>query len=65
VKTPRHLRELARAATQQGWEIRHTRGNHICFESPKGEPVFCACTPSDYRATKNLIAKLRRSGMEI
>jgi len=46
----------------KGYIIGKTKGGHWSVEHPnlKGVQVFCASTPSDHRAYKNLRATVRR-----
>lgn len=59
------LKEIVKVARKQGWEVTHTRNQHLRFRSPDGALVFSPSTPSDHRAIKNKIADLRRAGLEI
>lgn len=65
--TPKELRNLAKLAKEQGWEFGRTNSGHVKFCSPYSDtpPVFYSGTPSDHRSHKNLLAKLRRAGLEI
>lgn len=56
--------QLRKAAEKQGWTVSLTGGGHRKWTSPKGEVVFSAYTPSDYRAIKNIIRELVRRGYE-
>lgn len=63
---PRNLRNLAKLAISQGWTLMPTAKGHVRFNAPDGVTmVLAAGTPSDHRSTKNLLALLRRSGMDI
>lgn len=57
---------IVRAAERQGWRVEKARRRgHMKFTSPSGQPVFCSGTPSDgYRGIRNLLAMLRRCGLE-
>lgn len=50
------------AAKARGWTATLTRKGHIKLTHPchPGKSVFTSSTPSDPRATKNLVAMLRR-----
>jgi hypothetical protein len=65
--TPKDLRNLVKLAESQGWEFGRTNSGHVKFCSPytTEAPVFYSGTPGDHRAQKNLVAKLRRAGLEI
>ncbi|WP_230854495.1 hypothetical protein [Arthrobacter terrae] len=64
---PKDLRNLVRLAESQGWEFGRTHSGHVKFCSPYSttQPVFYSGTPGDHRAQKNLVAKLRRAGLDI
>jgi hypothetical protein len=64
---PKDLRNLVKLAESQGWEFGRTNSGHVKFCSPytTEAPVFYSGTPGDHRAQKNLVAKLRRAGLEI
>lgn len=51
-------------ADSQGWQIVPGSGHYKIY-SPTGAPYVLPCTPSDWRATKNCVADLRRMGLEI
>jgi hypothetical protein len=60
------LKEIARAAENQGWRIVRRRGGHLAFYAPDGKHiVHSSATPSDYRATANLVAELRKHGFRL
>jgi len=61
----REFRPLVEAAVAQGWTVTPTKGGHLKFQSPKGDVVFAAGTPSDWRAMKNVRAHLRRAGLAV
>lgn len=62
----KEIKEIIREATQQGWRVerggKHYRAYPPSMESP---PQTIPITPSDYRGYKNLLAQLRRGGMDI
>lgn len=65
-RVPRHLREIERVVVAQGWALTETNSGHFKFYPVAGgEPIFCSKTPSEYRATRNLVAKLRSAGLDI
>jgi len=53
---------VVKAARERGWLARHSKGGHIQLAHPEipGEKITIASTPSDYRATHNEIARVRR-----
>ncbi|WP_061291203.1 hypothetical protein [Azotobacter vinelandii] len=60
LKIKKSLQDLAEFALAEGWSVRRTRGNHICFFKSGCAPIFTSSTPSDYRANLNAKAQLRR-----
>lgn len=59
-----HKRVL-KAVERAGWKVVRRKGGHMKLTGPGGEIVFTSSTPSDHRATLNLIAHLRRLGLEV
>lgn len=59
------MKDLRRAAKEQGWEVKTTGGGHIKFLPPKGEMVIAPSTPSDRRGWLNTRAQLRKAGLRI
>jgi len=57
-------RNLIKAARKQGWRVTLSKNGHLKFVPPDPEApiVHAGGTPSDVRATRNLIADLRRTG---
>ena len=66
-KVPKELQDAEAAAVMAGWRIEVTGGNHLKWIPPdKTKPIIItSSTPSDVRARKNIIASLRRSGLDI
>lgn len=64
---PRYLRSYVRAAQAAGWRVEGTRNGHVRFSPPDRTvpPVIAASTPSDCRAERNMIAALRRAGLDL
>jgi hypothetical protein len=65
---PKEIRTIAeRLVSQQGW--RYERGNcgaHPVLFAPDGKSmVRISLTSSDYRATRNMIAQIRRAGGKV
>jgi len=64
---PRHVKEtnqlLSRLASQ-GWSVERA-SKHWKLRSPAGRVVFCPLTPSDWRAIRNVRAKVRREGADL
>lgn len=62
MKIPRQYKQLADAAQAAGWRIEPTNGGHLRWTHPAADrPVFSAASPSDWRAVKNVRARLRRA----
>lgn len=60
------LRKLVREMEKQGWTVEHMNSDHLRWYPPDGrDPVFSGSTPSDWRALRNIKAKLRRRGADI
>lgn len=57
---------IAAAEQQEGWDVhRRPKTGHIMFVAPCGARVLSASTPSDWRGTLNLRARLRRLGLQL
>lgn len=54
-------RRLLEVAKVHGWAAVATRGGHIKLCKAGCEPQFVSSTPSDHRAYKNALARLRRA----
>lgn len=70
MRIPRDLKPIIKACKEQGWEVTTAKGNksmHLRFLSPDPnvKPVFFSSSPSDHRASLNLRAELRRSGLKL
>lgn len=64
------LRELIRLAKKQGWTVARNGKGHPVFWAPGANPderptVTASGTPSDHRSMLNLIATLRREGLDV
>jgi hypothetical protein len=59
-----NLRDLEKAAKQQGWRIDQTARGHPRFwaPDPSTPPAVFSGTPGDRRAIRNFLADLRRKG---
>jgi predicted RNA binding protein YcfA (HicA-like mRNA interferase family) len=59
------LRNLEKAAKEQGWEVGRTKKGHPKFvpPDPTKRIVVGSGTPSDRRAIRNLLAELKRQGL--
>ncbi len=59
------FRPLAVAAIKQGWRIKLTNGNHLCWVSPLGAIVFTSSTPAKTdRILQQVKRDLRQNGMD-
>lgn len=56
----RALKRVVRFAVNHGWDVERTRGGHVRFIKAGLPPVFTGFSPSDARAEKNALARLRR-----
>lgn len=54
------MKRVVRYAINHGWEVERTRGGHLRFNKAGCPPVFTGYSPSDVRAEKNVLARLRR-----
>ena len=59
------LRDIERAAREQGWRVGRTHKGHPVFYAPKLDvaPIVTSGTPSDQRALKNLVGRVRAAGL--
>lgn len=63
---PKELRKLCPILKDQDWSYERSARGHIAFADDSGRVVYHASgTPSDHRALKNLLAGLRRSGLQV
>lgn len=61
----KELKEIIKAAEEQGWQVKTTKSGHQMFFAPDGiNKVTAGGTPSDHRAQANLLAQLRRYGFK-
>ena len=66
VETNSDFRKILDAAKLQGWKTEHTKKGHWKFKSPNGKDmVHTSGSPSDMRAIKNFVARLRQRGLNI
>lgn len=59
----KEIRQIVRRLKRKGFKVKMTKKSHVCVTTPQG-PVFCASTPSDKRAMQNIVAMLKRKGVE-
>lgn len=60
------LKQLIERAEACGWTVSRSRhSSHWKFLSPDRNvsPIYTSATPSDWRAVRNLRARLRRGGL--
>ncbi|MBT1003954.1 hypothetical protein KIH31_15290 [Paenarthrobacter sp. DKR-5] len=55
-------RKLIRKLTRQGFDVRRTRGGHFAVRAAGVQVTVLAGTASDWRSTRNDLARLRRAG---
>ena len=57
------VEKIVKALREQGWEVDGDRRHYRAYPMVKSEPfIVFSKTPSDQRATKNVVSRLRRSG---
>lgn len=63
----KEMREICKVIEKAGWRIDyHRKGHAIAYPANKDfSPITIPGTPSDWRAKRNLIAQLRRAGLDI
>lgn len=60
------LKDVIRVAEAAGFTVDRTARGHWRFRTPEGRVVaYDAGSPSDWRGTRNTIARLRRAGLRI
>jgi len=59
------LRDIEKAAKEQGFKVGRTKKGHPVFTppDPSKDIVVGSGTPSDVRSIRNLLAKLRQAGL--
>lgn len=61
-------RTILRCAENQGWGIREVR-NGYWLNAPDGKTTYAfhthSSTPSDHRSDRNLLAALKRAGLDV
>jgi len=57
-------KEIRRAAEQQGWRVEATKAGEMFYPPDTLKPPVAAHgTPSDHRAIRNFLSRMRRSGL--
>lgn len=59
------MRKLIRKAKRRGWAVTLTGKSHLKWQPPEGAFVITPSTPSDGRAAMNMLAELRRHGLDL
>ena len=54
------MRGVIHYARDHGWHVTRTRGGHLQLTKQGCPCIFTASTPSDYRAARNVLSRLRR-----
>lgn len=59
----KELKEIVKAAEDQGWRVQETKKGHLMFYAQDGvNKVLAAGTPGGGRGIDNLVARLRSYG---
>lgn len=64
MELPNEREDLIKLAKAQGWTVDRTTKGHVKFQNPQKQCAVGSGTPSDYRADKNLRARLKRLGLQ-
>jgi len=57
------IQRIVKALTEQGWEIDGSGRHYKAYPPVKSEPfIVFPKTPSDSRAIKNILSRLKKSG---
>lgn len=59
----KRLLPLVSFALNEGWDVSRTASGHLKFSKAGCAPIYTGTTASDYRATRNAKARLRRAGV--
>jgi predicted RNA binding protein YcfA (HicA-like mRNA interferase family) len=59
------LRDIEKAARDQGWRVERTKKGHPVFypPNPARRPIVGSGTPSDQRSLNNVLSELKASGL--
>ncbi|MCK9987937.1 MAG: hypothetical protein AzoDbin1_04409 [Azoarcus sp.] len=60
----KRLRALIEFALAEGWHVKRTPGGHLKFSKHGCAPIYTSSTASDYRASLNARAQIRRADRE-
>ncbi|QHF44099.1 hypothetical protein PspS35_09935 [Pseudomonas sp. S35] len=60
----KRLRTLIEFAIGEGWHVKRTSGGHLKFTKAGCSAIYTSSTASDYRATLNARAQIRRAERE-
>lgn len=62
----KNIEDLVVKLTAQGWRVTKRKKHYIAFPPDKEQSaVTIACTPSDPRAYKNCVSRVRKRGAEV
>jgi hypothetical protein len=56
-----YRKDIIRWANERGWSVELTNGSHLKFIKPGKPIIFGSSTPGDWRAIKNVKAKMERA----
>lgn len=57
----KELRKIIALAIKKGYTVEVRKNNHYKFTAPTGKFFFTSATPSDHRATKNILSDMKRA----
>jgi hypothetical protein len=57
----KQTKQFLKRIERRGWSWEYRRSGHLKLHGPNGEMVFCASTPSDHRAWRNVETNMRRA----
>ena len=61
----KELKRVIALAIRQGYSVELRNNGHYKFTAPTGKFIFTSGTPSDRRAIKNILADLKKLGLEL
>jgi len=60
---PRELADHMIRAIDQGWRVEASRHGAMVYPADRQQgPIAVHCTPSDHRAGRNFVSRMRRAG---
>ena len=60
----KELKRIIALAIRQGYSVELRNNGHYKFTAPTGRFIFTSGTPSDRRAIKNILADLKKLGLD-